>query len=102
MSLWLILAIGGITYLSRVLALAVTPRLPDRLQAVVDRIPPSIFAGLAAISLLNNRGGPASLPILAAAAGALLSAPFRSLFYTLVGGLLGYAAGTWAIPILLR
>jgi branched-subunit amino acid transport protein len=90
MTLELILALAVMTYASRVLALAYLPPLPERLATILDRMPPALFAGLAAHALIGPQGGLAGPPVLAAAAGALLVAPFRSLPICLVAGLAAY------------
>lgn len=91
MTLSLILAIAAITYASRALLLVATPVPSTRVQRFLGRVPAPLFAGLAALSLLDPQGGLASWPIMAAFAGAMVAAPFRSLAVTLIGGLAGYA-----------
>jgi branched-subunit amino acid transport protein len=91
MSPALIAGLAVMTYASRALALAYLPPLPARVSVIVDRMPPALFAGLASISLIAPGGGVADVPILAAAAGALLAAPRRSLPVCLVAGLAAYA-----------
>ncbi len=90
MSVELLAALVLVTYGSRAAALAFLPPLPLRLVAIVDRMPPALFAGLAAQALVDASGGLAGPPVLAAAAGALIVAPGRSLPACLVGGLVGY------------
>jgi hypothetical protein len=72
------------------LALAYLPPLPGRLATILDRMPPALFAGLAAHALIGPAGGLADAPVLAAAAGALVAAPLRSLPVCLATGLLAY------------
>ncbi len=91
MSPALIAGLAVMTYASRALALAYLPPLPARVSVILDRMPPALFAGLAAISLIGPGGGAADLPILAAAGGALLAAPRRSLPMSLIAGLAAYA-----------
>lgn len=91
MSVELLVALVVLTYGSRVAALAILPPLPARLAVLLDRMPPALFAGLAAQSLLDASGALAALPVLAAAGGALLVAPLRSLPLCLAGGAAGYA-----------
>lgn len=91
MSVGLLAALVALTYGSRLLALAVLPPLPAWLSGIVDRMPPALFAGLAAQALVDPSGAPAGLPVLGAAAGALAVAPLRSLPICLVGGLAAYA-----------
>jgi len=87
----LILALAVMTFASRALALAYLPTLPERLAVILDRMPPALFAGLAAISLIKSEGGVVGTPILAAAGGALLASPRRSLPVCLAAGLIAYA-----------
>jgi branched-subunit amino acid transport protein len=87
----LIAALAVMTYTSRALALAYLPPLPVRLATILDRMPPALFAGLAAHGLVGPEGGLADAPVLAAAAGALIAAPLRSLPICLVTGLVAYA-----------
>jgi hypothetical protein len=90
MSIELLAALAVLTYGSRAAALAFLPPLPERLVTVVDRMPPALFAGLAAQSLIDASGALAAAPVLAAAAAALIVAPRRSLPICLVAGLIGY------------
>jgi branched-subunit amino acid transport protein len=89
----LLLVIALITYGSRAAAVVLLPRPGARFEAVLSRIPAAIFAGLATATLLGEGGTPAGLPILGAAAGALVATPARSLLLCLVGGAIGYAVG---------
>lgn len=98
MTPWLLVALALLTYGSRAAALAVLPRLPGRLALVVDRMPPALFAGLAAQALFNAAGDPADPPVLAAAAGALLLAPLRSLPLCLIGGMAAYVLLALLVP----
>ncbi len=86
----LVLVIGAITYFSRAVSVVALPQLPARVRHVRDRMPAAIFAGLAAHSLVVPSGGLADVHTLAAAAGALIAAPLRSLLLCLVAGLGGY------------
>jgi branched-subunit amino acid transport protein len=92
MTLELIVALAVMTYTSRALALAYLPPLPARLATILDRMPPALFAGLAAHALIGPGGDMADAPVLAAAAGSLVVAPLRSLPICLVAGLAAYAA----------
>lgn len=87
----LIAALAVMTYTSRALALAYLPPLPARLATILDRMPPALFAGLAAHALIGPEAGVADAPVLAAAAGALAAAPLRSLPICLAAGLVAYA-----------
>jgi branched-subunit amino acid transport protein len=89
-SVAVLIALVVLTYGSRAAALAFLPALPGRWVAVVDRMPPALFAGLAAQSLTSASGGLVETPVLAAAAGALLVAPRRSLPICLAAGLACY------------
>jgi branched-subunit amino acid transport protein len=92
MSAGLIALLAVLTYASRALALVLMPHPPERIRVVLDRIPAPLFASLAALSLLED-GAIAGATTLAAAAGALLATPTRSLLWVLTGGLGGYVAG---------
>lgn len=92
MSPELIAALAVMTYTSRALALAYLPPLSGGLATILDRMPPALFAGLAVHALIGPEGGLADAPVLAAAAGALVAAPLRSLPVCLVAGLVAYAA----------
>jgi branched-subunit amino acid transport protein len=93
-----LLAIALITYASRAAAVVLLPRPGPRLQLVLSRIPAPIFASLATATLVGDGGVPAEGPVLAAAAGALLASPARSLLPCLIGGAVGYAAGVLLLP----
>lgn len=90
----LLIALAALTYASRAAALAFLPRPARPLERVLERIPAPLFAGLAALSVVGPDRSPAPAPVLCAAAGALVLAPRRSLLLALVGGAVGYAAGT--------
>jgi branched-subunit amino acid transport protein len=94
MSPLVLVAIALITYASRAAAVVLLPRPSPRFEAILSRIPAPIFASLATATLLGDGGVPVSAPTLAAAAGALLLTPARSLLLCLIGGAVGYAAGT--------
>ena len=83
----LVLVIAAITYGSRALAMAVLPPMPPRSARVLDRMPAPLFAGLAAQALVGPGGEIAAPEVFAAAGGALLISPLRSLPACLVGGL---------------
>lgn len=89
MSLWIIGLIAVMTYGSRALALVVMPDPSPRHRRILDRIPAPLFAGLAAISLVEE-GNVVDARTLAAAAGALALVWTRSLLWVLIGGLAGY------------
>ncbi|MGH7367521.1 MAG: hypothetical protein ACREK9_14025 [Candidatus Rokuibacteriota bacterium] len=93
MSPLVLVAIALITYASRAAAVVLLPRPGARFETILSRIPAPIFASLATATLLGDGGAPAGAPILAAAAGALLLSPARSLLLCLIGGAAGYAAG---------
>jgi branched-subunit amino acid transport protein len=95
----LVLAIAAITYFSRAVSVVALPQLPARVRHVLDRMPAAIFAGLAAHSLVVPAGDLADIHTLAAAAGALIVAPLRSLLLCLVAGLGGYVVADLALRI---
>lgn len=93
MSPLVLVVIALITYLSRAAAVVLLPRPSPRFETILSRIPAPIFASLATATLLGDGGAPVGGPTLAAAAGALLLSPARSLLLCLIGGAAGYAAG---------
>lgn len=95
MSWELIALLALITYGSRAAALVVLPSLPHEVRVVLDRMPAALFAGLAAHSLVVPGAGLVGAPILAAAAGAIVVAPLRSLPVCLVAGVAAYAG--WSL-----
>jgi branched-subunit amino acid transport protein len=92
-SLALITAIALLTYGSRALALVLMPAPPERVQAVLNRIPAPLFAALAMTSLIED-GTLAEPATLCAAVFGLVAAPTRSLLWVLAAGLVGYGLGT--------
>ena len=92
----LVLALALLTYGSRAAALTFLPPLPQRVSEILDRMPPALFAGLAAQSLVEP-GAATSAPVLAAAAGALLATPLRSLPACLAAGLAGWALASFVL-----
>jgi branched-subunit amino acid transport protein len=88
----LILVIAAITLVSRAAAVVLLPPLPERVRVILDRMPAALFAGLAAHSLVVPGAGLADGHTLAAALGALVAAPRRSLPLCLVAGVAGYVA----------
>jgi branched-subunit amino acid transport protein len=90
MSWELLVGLGVLTYGSRAAALALLPKVPPRLAAILDRMPSALFAGLAAHALVIPGGVLAEPPVLAAAAGALAVTPFRSVPICLAAGLAAY------------
>ena len=83
----LALVIAAITYGSRAMALAFLPPMPPRLARIFDRMPAPLFAGLAAQALVGPAGDVAAPEVLAAAGGAIVVSPLRSLPACLVAGL---------------
>ena len=92
MSVLLIFGIALLTYGSRALALVLMPDPPDRLKAILDRIPAPLFAGLA-ITALIDEGSVAPPATLVAAGCALLASPSRSMLGVLVAGIAGFGLG---------
>jgi branched-subunit amino acid transport protein len=88
----LLLVIAVITYGSRALAMALLPPMPPRVARVLDRMPAPLFAGLAAQALVGPGGEVAAPEVLAAAGGALVISPLRSLPACLVAGLAAWVA----------
>jgi len=86
----LIVVLGAITYGSRALALVLLPSLSHEVRVILDRMPAALFAGLAAHSLVVPGTGLVDAPIIAAAAGAVIAAPLRSLPICLVAGVAAY------------
>jgi branched-subunit amino acid transport protein len=92
MSDWvLIFLVAALTYLSRAAATALLPPAEGRILKFVDRLPVPLFAGLAMFSLVGDASAFPELPAAAAALGALVVTPRRSLGLTLVAGLAAYA-----------
>jgi len=90
-----LVAIALITYGSRAAAVVLLPRPNPRFETILSRLPAPIFASLATATLLGDGGALVGGPTLAAAAGALLLSPTRSLLLCLIGGATGYAAAAW-------
>jgi branched-subunit amino acid transport protein len=90
MSPELILVVAAITYASRAIGLAALPDLPPRVVAILDRMPSALFAGLAMQALVVPGPAFAAIPVVAAAAGALLVTPLRSLPACLLAGIAAY------------
>jgi branched-subunit amino acid transport protein len=88
-------ALALITYVSRAVPVVLLPRPSLHIETILSRIPAPIFASLATATLLGDGGALVSGPTLAAAAGALLLSPARSLLPCLIGGAVGYAAAAW-------
>jgi branched-subunit amino acid transport protein len=89
----LLVVLALITYVSRAVPVVLLPRPGPRFETILSRIPAPIFASLATATLLGDGGAPVDGPTLAAAAGALLLSPGRSLLLCLIGGAAGYIAG---------
>ncbi|HWH36310.1 MAG TPA: AzlD domain-containing protein [Methylibium sp.] len=86
----LLILLAALTYGSRAFALALVPRVPARLRTVLDRVPPALFAGLAAHSISLPGQGLVETPILVGALGAAAVAPRRSLPLCLLAGVATY------------
>jgi branched-subunit amino acid transport protein len=93
MTLTTILVVAALTYSSRALALVLMPVPREAVKSVLDRIPAPLFAALASIALVDADGSVADVPVVTAAAGALLLARTRSLLVVLLGGVAGYCLG---------
>ena len=95
MTLPWILGLAALTYASRALALVLLPEPSPRARAFLERMPAPLFAGLAALSIIDAEGGLASAHVLGAVVGALVAAPFRSLLVVLLAGIAGYGVVLW-------
>lgn len=93
----LVLLLAAITYGSRALALAFLPPLPPRLARVLDRMPAPLFAGLAAQALVGAGGQVAAPDVLAAAGGAIVMSPLRSVPACLAAGLVAWVVAGWLL-----
>jgi len=93
----LVLVIAAITYGSRALALAFLPPLPPPLARVFDRMPAPLFAGLAAQALVGPGGDVAAPEVLAAAGGAIVLSPLRSVPMCLMAGLVAWVIAGWLL-----
>jgi branched-subunit amino acid transport protein len=93
----LVLVIAAITYGSRALALAFLPPLPPRLARLFDRMPAPLFAGLAAQALVGPGGDVAAPEVLAAAGGAIILSPMRSVPVCLIAGLVAWVIAGWLV-----
>ena len=91
MSPAVLVAIALITYASRAAALVFLPPPRGRFGAILGRMPAPIFASLATLTLVTADRSLAGGPVLAAALGALVLSPKRSLPLCLIGGVAGYA-----------
>ncbi|MBA3621434.1 MAG: hypothetical protein H0W51_03815 [Euzebyales bacterium] len=87
MTLGLVVVLAVMTYASRAAAMVLLPPPGPRLAAALDRMPAPLFAGLAAVALIED--GPIVAPVttIAALVGALLVAWTRSMPIILAGGL---------------
>lgn len=94
MSVWLIAAIALLTYSTRASALVFLPAPPPRLAPLLERVPAPLFAGFAALALVQSDGTWAPVPVLAAAGAAVCAAPSRSLPVIIGGGIAGYVVAT--------
>jgi hypothetical protein len=95
-SVWLVAVIAAVTYASRAAALVVLPLPAGGFARVLARMPAPIFASLATLTLVTGDRSLVPAPVMVAALGALLVAPWRSLPLCLLGGLAGYALGRMA------
>jgi branched-subunit amino acid transport protein len=87
----LIALVALLTYGSRMAALVILPPMPPRIAGVLERMPPALFAGLAATTVLTPDGTFGAPAVLVATAAAIAAAPLRSLMACLLAGLAGYA-----------
>lgn len=92
MSWWLLVVLAVMTVASRVLPMTLLPAPDGRAAEILAALPAPLFAALAALALLGDGGMPA-VPVLLAAAAALVGAARRSLGLTLACGLAGFLLG---------
>jgi uncharacterized membrane protein len=90
MTIWLIIALALLTYVSRAAALVLLPRPSERFEAVLQRVPAPLFAGFAAMSLVTDSRDVAPAETLAAVAAAVVASRSRSLLVILAAGSAGY------------
>lgn len=90
MTIWLIIALAVLTYVSRAAALVLLPRPSERFEAVLQRVPAPLFAGFAAISLVTDSREVAPMETLAAVAAAVIATRTKSLLLILAAGSAGY------------
>jgi branched-subunit amino acid transport protein len=100
MSIWLIVALGALTYASRAAALVLLPDPPARMRRFLERIPAPLFASLAATALFTPEGSLAAPPLLAATAGALVGVRSRSLLLILFAGIVGFLTYVLVSPFI--
>lgn len=98
MNEWVLAAVALITYGSRALALVFLPAPSGQFEAVLGRMPAPIFASLATLTLITDKGQLTTGPVVLAALGALILAPRRSLALCLVAGFAGYLLGKLVLP----
>ena len=98
MSWELVLLLALLTYASRAAALTLLPPLPRPVRQVLDRMPPALFAGLAAHSIVIPGGTFVDAPVLAATLAAVIVSPLRSLPACLVAGVAGYLLWGFLVP----
>lgn len=84
----LLVGVTAVTVGSRVLPMTLLPEPRGRMAVVLEALPAPLFAGLAALALVED--GPPSWPLLAAVGGALVGAARRSLGLTLIGGVAAF------------
>ena len=90
MTIWLIIALALLTYVSRAAALVLLPRPSERFEAVLQRVPAPLFAGFAAMSLVTDSRDVAPTETLAAVAAAVVASRSHSLLVILAAGSAGY------------
>ncbi len=91
----ILVVIALVTYASRAAALVLLPPPSPRVRQILDRVPPALFAGLAAQSLFVPTEGLAAAPTIAGALGALAVSPKRSLPLCLLAGVLCFLG--WSV-----
>ncbi len=92
MTLWVVLVLAALTYLSRSAALVLLPHPSQRLEAILKRVPAPLFAGFAAISLVTESRDVAPAETVAAVVAAVVATRARSLLVILAAGVAGHLA----------
>ena len=90
MTIWMIVGLAALTYASRATAVVFLPEPSERVQSLLERVPAPLFAGFAAISLVDTSGNAVPAETYVAVIGAIAAARTRSLLVILGAGIAGY------------